>query len=68
MLCVKNASYPASLDVMKVYRALPDRDAERHAQRRVVDESGEDYLFPRRYFVELPLSSAAKRSLATISR
>ena len=64
VLCVKNDGYPSSLDVRKVYRALPDRDAENHGQIRVIDESGEDYLFSSRYFVRLPLPSAAKRALS----
>lgn len=67
VLCVKNDGYPSSLDVRKVYRALPDRDAEKHGQVRVIDESGEDYLFSRRYFVRLPLPAAAKRALSVIA-
>jgi hypothetical protein len=55
-VCVDNSEYPASLERWKIYRVLPDRDAERHGQLRVVDESGEDYLFSAAYFqlVELP--------------
>jgi hypothetical protein len=68
VVCIQNNGYPASLEVLKVYRALPDRDAEKHAQRRVIDESGEDYLFPRRYFVDLFLSSAARRAIAAAAR
>ena len=64
VLCVKNDGYPSSLDVRKVYRALPDVDAEKHGQIRVIDESGEDYLFSSRYFIRLPLPSAAKRALS----
>jgi hypothetical protein len=64
VVCVKNDGYPSSLDVRKVYRALPDPDAERHGQIRVVDESGEDYLFSSGYFVRLPLPPAAKRALS----
>jgi hypothetical protein len=67
VLCVKNDGYPSSLDVRKVYRALPDRDAEKHGQVRVIDESGEDYLFSSRYFVRLPLPAAAKRALSVIA-
>ena len=67
VLCINNHGYPSSLDVRKVYVALPDRDAARHAQIRVVDESGDDYLFPRRYFVDLPLPRAVRRALVSIS-
>lgn len=57
-VCVDNRKYPASLERWKIYRVLSDRDAARHGQVRVVDESGEDYLFPATYFqfVELPAS------------
>lgn len=57
-VCVENRDYPVSLHQWKIYRVLPDADAERHGQIRVIDESDEDYLFPRTYFrfVELPPS------------
>ena len=64
VLCVNNTGYPSSLDVRKIYVALPDPDAARHSQVRVVDESGEDYLFPRRYFIDVPLSRSARRALS----
>lgn len=63
VLCLKNAGYRSSLDVRKVYRALPDREAKKHGLVRVIDESGEDYLFSSRYFVRLQLPVAAKRVL-----
>ena len=50
-ICINNSEYPASLDMYKVYRVLPDKDAEKHGDIRVIDESGEDYLFPTDYFV-----------------
>ncbi|MBI2503516.1 MAG: hypothetical protein HYW07_09845 [Candidatus Latescibacteria bacterium] len=50
-ICVDNAEYPASLELHKIYRVLPDKDADRHGDLRVVDESGEDYLYPAEYFV-----------------
>jgi hypothetical protein len=55
-LCVNNRDYPASLEVWKIYRLVPDSEAARHGQLRVIDESGESYLFPAEYFrlVELP--------------
>jgi len=59
LLCVKNEAYPASLDVLKVYRALPDPVAEAKNYVRVIDESGEDYLFPAAYFVAIELPQAA---------
>lgn len=45
-VCVDNDGYPVSLKLHKIYRVLPDEDAEADGDLRVVDESGEDYLFP----------------------
>jgi hypothetical protein len=58
VVCIKNDGYEVSLERRKLYLSLPDADAEKHGLVRVIDESGEDYLFPRRCFmpVELPLS------------
>ena len=67
VLCVKNDGYPASLDVGKLYRCLRDLGAERHSMRRVFDESGEDYLYPRDWFIEVRLPAAAKRALSSIT-
>lgn len=55
-ICVDNSEYPASLELHKIYRVLPDEGAEKEGDLRVIDESGEDYLFPATYFmlVELP--------------
>ncbi len=68
VLCVKNTDYPASLEILKLYRVLPDPGAEKHLLRRVVDESGEDYLYPHDYFVDVNLPAAAKRAVSAISR
>ncbi len=50
-VCVDNRKYPASLELHKVYRLVPDPDAEQDGDLRVIDESGEDYLFPATCFV-----------------
>ena len=50
VVCVRNAGYEASLDRGKRYRLLPDTDAAEHHQLRVIDESGEDYLYPESFF------------------
>lgn len=60
LLCVKNDNYPASLEVRKVYRAIPDEAASARHFVRVIDESGEDYLYPDSYFLALKLPSAAE--------
>jgi hypothetical protein len=66
VLCVANDGYPASLEPRKVYRQLPDLEAEKGGLIRVVDESGEDYLFPRGLFAPLELSSEVRDALARV--
>jgi hypothetical protein len=56
---VKNEAYPASLEVRKVYQALPDPAAASKGFVRVIDESGEDYLYPADYFVVVDLPQKA---------
>ena len=63
-ICVNNGEYPASLELHKVYRVLPDKEAEPDGDLRVVDESGEDYLFPAEYFVLVELPSKTARALS----
>jgi hypothetical protein len=57
VICIRNDAYPASLEVRKVYEVLPDPTAAQHHLVRIIDESGEDYLYPEQYFmpVDLPL-------------
>jgi hypothetical protein len=62
-VCINNAGYPASLELHKIYRVLPDEDAESDGDLRVVDESGEDYLYPAGYFVLVELPQAVEKSL-----
>ncbi len=59
-LCIDNGGYPESLDVRKVYPILPDKRAEANNYIRVIDETGEDYLYPAKYFVlvEVPRQAA----------
>ena len=54
-MCIKNAEYPASLELHKIYRVLPDNKATRDGDLRIVDESGEDYLYPAEWFVPVNL-------------
>jgi len=62
-ICVANADYPVSLELHKVYRVLPDEDAERDGDLRVIDESGEDYLYPADYFLLVEFSQTIRRAL-----
>ncbi len=66
-VCVKNAGYEASLERNKLYVVLPDADAERQGDVRVVDESGEDYLYPAEWFVALEVPKAVEESLLKAS-
>jgi hypothetical protein len=56
VICIDNSDYPASLETRKIYEAIPDSDAAQIGQIRVVDESGEDYLFPEACFIDANLS------------
>jgi hypothetical protein len=55
VICTKNEGYEVSLELRKLYEVLPDADAKKHGQLRVVDESGEDYLYPESYFIAVDL-------------
>ena len=61
VLCVKNRGYAASLETRKVYRALSDSKALTRGMLRVIDESGEDYLFPESFFVPIDVPKKASR-------
>jgi hypothetical protein len=62
-VCINNTEYPASLELHKIYRVLPDEDAEQDGDLRVIDESGEDYLYPGDYFMVLELPRDVERAL-----
>ena len=64
-LCIRNDGYPASLEVRKIYRVLPDAQAAKHQLIRVIDESGEDYLYPVDYFVPITVPQVAVQVFAT---
>ncbi len=66
-ICVRNDEYPASLELRKLYPVLDDEFASRHGMLRVVDESGEDYLFPSEYFVRVNLPQAVEKKLQKIA-
>jgi len=68
LLCVNNGGYEASLEIRKLYETIPDKEAERHNQVRIIDESGEDYLFPFKFFAPVRLSMQTKNSLSNGSK
>lgn len=62
-VCITNDEYEASLELHKIYRVLPDDDATADGDIRVIDESGEDYLYPADWFVFIELPRAVETSL-----
>ena len=67
-VCVRNDGYEASLERNKIYAVLADDNAERDGDLRVVDESGEDYVFSADRFVAIEVPSAVRASLLKASR
>ena len=67
VVCVCNEDYPASLELRKLYPVLEDSFAAEHGMVRVVDESGEDYLYPSEFFVRVELPASIKQTLARIA-
>jgi hypothetical protein len=62
-VCIRNTGYPSSLELHKIYRVIPDEDAAEDGDIRVVDESGEDYLYPAKWFAQLKLPREVQESL-----
>ena len=63
VLCIDNGGYPESLEVLKVYVVLADERAAANSLIRVIDETGEDYLYPTKYFVAIELPPEAAKIL-----
>ena len=63
VVCVKNKGYEVSLETRKIYQVLRDPDAAMHKQLRVIDESGEDYLYPESYFAPIELPQPVRKAV-----
>ena len=63
VVCVDNEGYAASLEKRKIYVALRDPAAEKHGLLRVVDESGDDYLYPKMFFRSIALPQAVRKAV-----
>lgn len=63
VVSLKNKGYEVSLEPRKIYQALPDLDAAKHRQLRVIDESGEDYLYPTSYFTPIELPQPVRKAV-----
>ena len=63
VICIANKGYAASLELRKIYQVVPDKAASTLHQIRVIDESGEDYLYPEDFFVPVQLPQAVERAV-----
>jgi hypothetical protein len=63
VVCVKNKGYEVSLETRKLYQVIRDPDAVKHKQLRVIDESGEDYLYPESYFTPIDLPQPVRKAV-----
>ena len=62
-ICLKNKGYEVSLEPRKIYQVLPDADAAKHRQLRIIDESSEDYLYPESYFAAIELPKPVRKAV-----
>ena len=63
VVCINNAGYQASLELHKIYRVLPDADAAQDSDLRIIDESGEDYLYSSDRFILIQVPKTLERAL-----
>ena len=63
VVCVNNEGYLASLEKRKIYLSLRDANAEKHGLLRIVDESGDDYLYPKAFFRSIALPQSVKKAV-----
>ena len=66
-VCIRNKGYEASLEKGKLYRVIPDRDADAHGYLRIVDESGEDYGYTASRFFAIDLPKPLEKALLRIA-
>lgn len=67
VVCISNQDYPAALEVRKLYQVLEDAPAQQRQMLRIIDESGEDYLYPASYFAEIELPESLQQVFAAVS-
>jgi len=63
VVCINNLDYPAALELYKIYRVIPDEEAALDGDIRVIDESGEDYLYPVSYFAAIQVPEIVQESI-----
>lgn len=67
VICFRNEGYEVSLERRKLYEILPDPAAAKHRLLRVIDESGEDYLYPEDFFLPIGLPEPIEKALLSVS-
>ena len=67
VVCIRNQDYPTSLEVRKLYQVLEDTQAHQRQMLRIIDESGEDYLYPASYFAAIDLPESIQQFFAEAS-
>lgn len=67
LVCVKNKGYGVSLEKRKIYVSIPDPAAAQHNQVRVIDESGEDYLYPKSFFLPITLPQTVRKAVLEVA-
>ena len=67
VVCINNNEYPASLELHKIYRVMTDEDAAQDGDIRIIDESGEDYLYPADWFIVISVPHKLETSMLQVS-
>jgi hypothetical protein len=67
VVCINNQGYPASLERNKIYQEIPDALANADGDLRIIDESGEDYLYPASYFVPIKVPQVVEESVLRVT-
>jgi hypothetical protein len=67
VICIDNTDYPAALERRKIYQVIPDDRAAHHNLLRVIDESGEDYVYPKGYFIPVDFTPSIQEALLRVA-
>ena len=67
VVCISNEGYEASLELKKIYEVVADSVATSHKQIRIIDESGQDYLYPSSFFVSIELPASLRAQLSEVA-
>ena len=67
VVCISNEGFEASLELKKIYEVVADSVASSHDQVRIIDESGEDYVYPSNFFVSIELPASLRAQLSEVA-